>query len=775
MVVFLMPTYAGGAAPESGRVFAAWIKDMAQDFRVSKQWLQKTRFAVFGLGNSDYDDNWCKAARQLARAMGKCGASQLVPICKGDDSNDMDAQFRAWRDVLVPAICEVFVTEYGSDAVADEAAAATDGCGDCGSGGGDSEVTSLKQVKSWEETDAAQRPAADLKTAVKAAAALARDRAANTVVSGKKHKQTANFKKRSDRDKVANRALADWKSSQQKRYEGISADVQSAWESTSNGSTASLGSLSMGEGGEGGFELEETEEDRMNDVMYSLDELEERGLQVPDSDAAGAAAAREFESKQGGAGGGEVDLEDLAGVYAAAQAGAAKAAAPVAPASSGLVGIEGLEGVQLSSGGGAGATLSLEDPLSKPDMVTPKQFKALSKEGYKIIGTHSAVKLCRWTKHQLRGRGGCYKHSCYGITSYQCMETTPSLACANKCVFCWRHMKNPTGREWRWKLDDPEMIVAQAVAKHVKMIRMMRGVPGVQMDRWRAAHTVKHCALSLVGEPIMYPHIGRFVELLHERGISSFLVTNAQFPEAITNLPPVTQLYVSVDASTKDSLKAVDRPLFKDFWERFLASLSALRTKRQRTVYRLTLVKRYNADDVEGYAELVARGSPDFIEIKAVTYSGDSNASDLTIKDVPYHEEVRAFCEDMVARLRDLGEDYGLACEHEHSNLVLLAKRKFYKPEEDVWCTWIDYEKFHELAAKFKATDGAFTFGAEDYMAATPKWAHYNAPEAGFSPNETRFKRTKGGGYKPVQDAAASGVGAAQTTESKDTESKAVV
>ncbi len=771
MVVFLMPTYAGGAAPESGRVFAAWIKDMAQDFRVSSTWLKATRFAVFGLGNSDYDDNWCKAARQLARAMGKCGAHQLVPLCKGDDAQDMDGQFRQWRDTLVPAICEVYVTEYGSEAT-EETTTATDGCGDCGSGGNaSSEVSSLRQVKSWEEAEAEQRPAADMKTAVKAAAALARDRAANTVKSGKKHKQAANFKKRADRDKVANRALAEWKESQRKRYEGISAEVQSAWESTSNGSTASLGSLSMGEGAD--FDLEETEEDRMNDVMYSLDELEERGLDVPDSDAAGAQQARALESKPR-SGGGEVDLEDLAGVYAAAQAGAAKAAAPPAQeASTGLVGIEGLEGVQLTSGGGAGATLTMEDPLSKPDMVTTKQFKALSKEGYKSIGSHSAVKLCRWTKHQLRGRGGCYKHSCYGITSYQCMETTPSLACANKCVFCWRHMKNPTGREWRWKLDDPEMIVAQAVAKHVKMIRMMRGVPGVQMDRWRAAHTVKHCALSLVGEPIMYPHIGRFVELLHERGISSFLVTNAQFPEAITNLPPVTQLYVSVDASTKESLKAVDRPLFKDFWERFLESLSALRTKRQRTVYRLTLVKRYNADDVEGYAELVARGSPDFIEIKAVTYSGDSNASDLTIKDVPYHEEVRAFCEAMVKRLRELGEDYGLACEHEHSNLVLLAKRKFYKEEEDTWYTWIDYEKFHELAAKFKATDGAFTFGAEDYMAATPKWAHYNAPEAGFSPNEVRFKRTKGGGYKPVQ-AGGAGVGAA-AVESKAAESKAAV
>jgi len=38
-------------------------------------------------------------------------------------------------------------------------------------------------------------------------------------------------------------------------------------------------------------------------------------------------------------------------------------------------------------------------------------------------------------------------------------------------------------------------------------------------------------------------------------------------------------LYVSVDASTKESLKKIDRPLFRDFWERFLDSLRALKDK----------------------------------------------------------------------------------------------------------------------------------------------------------------------------------------------------
>ena len=36
-----------------------------------------------------------------------------------------------------------------------------------------------------------------------------------------------------------------------------------------------------------------------------------------------------------------------------------------------------------------------------------------------------------------------------------------------------------------------------------------------------------------VGEPIMYPEINTLIDLLHEKKISTFLVTNAQFPDAI--------------------------------------------------------------------------------------------------------------------------------------------------------------------------------------------------------------------------------------------------
>ncbi|XP_036897624.1 S-adenosyl-L-methionine-dependent tRNA 4-demethylwyosine synthase TYW1 isoform X2 [Sturnira hondurensis] len=368
-------------------------------------------------------------------------------------------------------------------------------------------------------------------------------------------------------------------------------------------------------------------------------------------------------------------------------------------------------------------------------MITPALREALTKQGYQLIGSHSGVKLCRWTKSMLRGRGGCYKHTFYGIESHRCMETTPSLACANKCVFCWRHHTNPVGTEWRWKMDQPEVILKEAIENHQNMIKQFKGVPGVKEERFEEGMTVKHCALSLVGEPIMYPEINRFLKLLHRCKISSFLVTNAQFPMEIRNLTPVTQLYVSVDASTRDSLKKIDRPLFKDFWQRFLDSLKALAAKQQRTVYRLTLVKAWNVDELQAYAELVSLGSPDFIEVKGVTYCGESSASSLTMANVPWHEEVVRFVRELVALI----PDYEIACEHEHSNCLLIAHKKFKIEKE--WWTWIDYNRFQELIQEYEDSGGSKTFCAEDYMAKTPPWALFGASERGFDPKDRRYQR----------------------------------
>ncbi|XP_067119220.1 S-adenosyl-L-methionine-dependent tRNA 4-demethylwyosine synthase TYW1-like isoform X2 [Centruroides vittatus] len=407
----------------------------------------------------------------------------------------------------------------------------------------------------------------------------------------------------------------------------------------------------------------------------------------------------------------------------------------VASDGSELVDVEDLGSVMNKMKNIKAAKKKISEDSGPKEMITPTLRKALTKQGYKLIGSHSGVKLCRWTKSMLRGRGGCYKHTFYGIESHRCVEATPSLACANKCVFCWRHHSNPVGTEWKWKMDNPELIFQEALKNHYRMIKEFKGVPGVKEERFKEGMEAKHCALSLVGEPIMYPEINEFVRLLHGRGISTFLVTNAQFPDAISKLDPVTQLYVSVDAASKDSLKKIDRPLFRDFWTRFLDSLKALSDKGQRTVYRLTLVKAWNTEEIEGYAKLIELGRPDFIEIKAMTYCGTSKASTLTMENVPWHEEVLTFVQSLV----NIISNYAIAAEHEHSNCVLIAHKKFKINGE--WRTWIDYEKFHKLIRRYYESNGEETFTSLDYMLPTPNWAIIGAKERGFDPVETRFLR----------------------------------
>ncbi|WEW56982.1 Fe-S oxidoreductase [Emydomyces testavorans] len=381
-------------------------------------------------------------------------------------------------------------------------------------------------------------------------------------------------------------------------------------------------------------------------------------------------------------------------------------------------------------------------PTALKEMVptTSPTYAALTKQGYTIVGSHSGVKICRWTKSALRGRGSCYKNSFYGIKSHLCMETTPSLSCSNKCVFCWRHGTNPVGTTWRWQVDPPELIFQGVKEGHYKKIKMLRGVPGVRAERFAEAMRIRHCALSLVGEPIFYPHINEFVSLLHNEHISSFLVCNAQHPDQLAALHRITQLYVSIDASNRDSLRKIDRPLHRDFWERFQRCLDIIREKRhvQRTVYRLTLVKGFNIEDeVVGYADLVEKGLPCFVEIKGVTYCGTSTSADagLTMQNVPFYEEVAAFAVALNDELNKRGLGYGIAAEHSHSCCILLASHRFYVNGR--WHTKINYERFFELLEREQTKGISFT--PEDYMSETDAWALWG--NGGFDPSDRRVYR----------------------------------
>src|SRR3989344_1581652 len=314
-------------------------------------------------------------------------------------------------------------------------------------------------------------------------------------------------------------------------------------------------------------------------------------------------------------------------------------------------------------------------------MITPLQKKVWEKQHYRIIGSHSAVKTCHWTKNMVKGGGGCYKLKFYGIMSNQCMQMTTSMSCANRCSFCWRDDKAPVSKEWKWEIDAPELILTESLNAHHKLLLGYKDNEVANKSSYKSSKTVKHVALSLTGEPITYPKINE--------------------------LNPVTQLYVSVDAPTRDLLENIDKPLFKDYWERFNRSLEYLSQKKQRTCIRLTLIKSINMLSPEKYAELIMKGNPDFIEAKAYMHMGASQER-LERSNMPEHEEVLSFSRELKKYL----PDYEVVSEHIPSRVVMLAKKKF--KIEEKWHTWIDFPKYNELV---KLTSN---FSAKDYLKPTP-------------------------------------------------------
>ncbi|HIH10733.1 TPA: 4-demethylwyosine synthase TYW1 [Candidatus Woesearchaeota archaeon] len=345
-------------------------------------------------------------------------------------------------------------------------------------------------------------------------------------------------------------------------------------------------------------------------------------------------------------------------------------------------------------------------------MLTPEAKAELEKQQYRIVGDHSAVKTCGWTKNMINGEGGCYKLKFYGIMSNQCMQMTTSISCANRCTFCWRGYKAPVSKEWKWNVDDPQMIYEKSLEAHHKLLVGFGGSHRANKAAYEKSKQVRHVALSLTGEPITYPKMNELIDKFHKDNISTFLVTNSQYPDHVKNLKPITQLYLSVDAPTKELLKEVDVPLFSDYWERMILSLNYLKEKKQRTCIRLTIIKGINDVLPEKYADLIHLGNPDFIEAKAYMFVGPSRQR-LSKENMPLHEEVIAFAKELLKYL----PEYDIVSEHIPSRVVMFAKKKFKK--EDTWYTWINFPKFHELYHKYLETGQEFT--VDDYLVRTPQ------------------------------------------------------
>ena len=294
--------------------------------------------------------------------------------------------------------------------------------------------------------------------------------------------------------------------------------------------------------------------------------------------------------------------------------------------------------------------------------------KALEKQGYKIVGNHSGVKLCHWMRQSLYYNRPCYKQTFYGIESHKCVQMTPSVDwCSENCTFCWR------AQGWEGaripQEDEAEDILEGSIQAQRLLLTGFKGDSRTDMKKWLDAQQPKHMAISLTGEPTLYGKLDDLLSEAKKRGISTFVVTNGTDPTALEKLKVLpTQLYVTVAAPNKKLFNEILNPIYKDGWERLNQTLELLPSLKTRTVIRHTLVKSFNLGYIEEYYRLDKKADPDFIENKGYVHVGGSR-SRLTINDMPSHEEIRDFSFRLNGYL-----NYDFGGERQDSRIVLLSK-----------------------------------------------------------------------------------------------------
>jgi len=297
--------------------------------------------------------------------------------------------------------------------------------------------------------------------------------------------------------------------------------------------------------------------------------------------------------------------------------------------------------------------------------------KTLEKQQYYLAGSHSAVKVCSWTKKSLRDEGVCYKEKFYGIKSHRCIQMTPCFTCDLECIFCWRNMESHTGIKMDGKIDDPQDIMDNCIKGQKKLLNGFPGNKKINMEKFKESQIPNQWAISLTGEPTIYPRLNELIKLLKKRNDSIFIVSNGMFPDKLRSIEPPTNLYLSLDAPNQAIFNEVDRPTQTDAWDKLNQSLSILNDlkKKTTTVIRITLVKGYNDIDLRGYAELIKKADPNFVEVKAYMFIGSSRLR-LTIDNMPRHEEVKEFSEKLAKELGWIISD-----ESEPSRVCLLNEK----------------------------------------------------------------------------------------------------
>ncbi|TFG29447.1 MAG: radical SAM protein [Promethearchaeota archaeon] len=131
-----------------------------------------------------------------------------------------------------------------------------------------------------------------------------------------------------------------------------------------------------------------------------------------------------------------------------------------------------------------------------------------------------------------------------------------------------------------------------------------------------------HAAISLDGEPLLYPKMSDFIQEFKNRKMTTFVVTNSTLPNIINNLETLpSQLYFTLPAPNEKIYQKTCRPMIKEGWKRIMGSLELIESLSCRTLVRLTAVKDLNIHEklIEDYIKIIEKTNPNFFEIKGFT------------------------------------------------------------------------------------------------------------------------------------------------------------
>lgn len=317
-----------------------------------------------------------------------------------------------------------------------------------------------------------------------------------------------------------------------------------------------------------------------------------------------------------------------------------------------------------------------------------RQRKRVRKETYTPVGNHSAVQLCNWTKKSLRDEGVCFKEKFYGIKSHLCCQMSPSVFCNNQCIHCWRDISKSQDN-FPVSPDNPKKIIEDSIKAQQKLLTGFKIDPKSKRKQLSRANQKKlfeaqepnQFAISLTGEPTLYPKIGEFIEELRKQNKTSFLVTNGLQPEVINKLirknQLPTRLYISVNSSNPKEHKGFHRSLKENAWENLLKTLKLFKKikKKNISVFRINLVRDLNMKQkfIKEFAELIKMSNPSFIEVKGYMSVGFARER-LGYDKMPTHKEMLAWINKLEKEISS--EGYKLLDQHEVSRAYVLGKNK---------------------------------------------------------------------------------------------------